>query len=88
MQKGPSKALQEQKLIQNIIDRVTKESTPKQSALPPVQAPESPVKEVKKDKWRSLPVDKQMKIYENTVQPPYTTALRGFREPRVQVYAR
>ncbi|KFA67473.1 hypothetical protein S40285_00138 [Stachybotrys chlorohalonatus IBT 40285] len=79
-QKGPSKAIQEQKLIQSIIDRVTKESTPKQSSIPRTsQPPESPAKDVKKDKWRSLPTEKQMRIYENTVFPPVKHVLDKFR---------
>lgn len=64
--KAPSKAMQEQLMIQNIINKVTKESTPKQS-VPTPKAVQSPVKDTKQEKWRSLPVDKQMKIYENTV---------------------
>ena len=65
-----AKVLQEQQAIQSIIDRVTKEGTgtPKQPAPqtnPPVDAATN--KEPKKDKWKALPVDKQMKIYENTV---------------------
>ncbi|POR32153.1 Histone-lysine N-methyltransferase, H3 lysine-36 specific [Tolypocladium paradoxum] len=78
-QKGPSKAMQEQLAIQSIIDKVTKEGTPKQSAPPPKEAPETPTKESKKDKWRSLPIDKQMKIYENTVFPPVKYVLDKFR---------
>lgn len=82
--KAPSKAMQEQLLIQNIINKVTKESTPKPSAPTP-KAVESPVKDTKQEKWRSLPVDKQMKIYENTVSFPHSysfmtslTDLRSF----------
>lgn len=65
--KAPSKAMQEQLMIQSIIDRVTKESTPKQSASLTPKAAETPVKDSKKEKWRALPIEKQMKIYENTV---------------------
>lgn len=67
--KAPSKAIQEQLAIQSIIDRVTKEGTPKQALSPLTRPPNSETssKESKKDKWRSLPTDKQMKIYENTV---------------------
>lgn len=67
--KAPSKAIQEQLAIQSIIDRVTKEGTPKQvlSQPAPPSNVEIPTRESKKDKWRSLPMDKQMKIYENTV---------------------
>lgn len=64
--KAPSKAIQEQLLIQNIINKVTKEGTPKQSVQTP-KTVESPVKDNKKEKWKSLPIEKQMKIYENTV---------------------
>ena len=67
--KGPSKALQEQALIQSIINKVTKEGTMKTTTPPLVLGEDvkSPVSESRKDKWRSLPLDKQMKIYENTV---------------------
>lgn len=77
-QKQPSKAVQEQLAIQSIIDRVTKEGTPKQS-IPQVIPVETPTKESKKDKWRALPVDKQMKIYENTVFPPVKFVLDKFK---------
>lgn len=65
--KGPSKAAQEQQRLQNIIDSLTKpDNAPRGSAT---QTPQSstPIQEPKKEKWRSLPVEKQMKIYENTV---------------------
>jgi histone-lysine N-methyltransferase SETD2 len=67
-QKAPSKAIQEQLLIQSIIAKVTKEGTPKQPAPQTPQPVESPVKDNKKEKWRSLPIEKQMKLYENTVR--------------------
>lgn len=64
--KVPTKKEQDQKALQDIIDSLTKEPTPRPSAsLTPQQG--TPVQEAKKEKWRSLPVDKQMKIYENTV---------------------
>ena len=70
--KGPSKAIQEQLAIQSIIDRVTKESTPKHNLSQQSQSTtgvtEAPSKESKKEKWKSLPIEKQMKIYENTVR--------------------
>lgn len=66
--KGPSKAQENQKALQDIIDRLTKEPTPKPSASQtPQQQVTTPVQEPKKEKWRSLPIEKQMKIYENTV---------------------
>lgn len=61
LKKGPSKAAQERLAIQSIIDRVTKEGTPK-------QATQATTPDSKQEKWRSLPMDKQMKIYENTVR--------------------
>ncbi|PHH86398.1 hypothetical protein CDD83_10304 [Cordyceps sp. RAO-2017] len=80
IQKGPSKAMQEQLAIQSIIDKVTKEGTPKQPApAQPREVSETPSKESKKDKWRSLPIDKQMRIYENTVFPPVKYVLDKFR---------
>jgi histone-lysine N-methyltransferase SETD2 len=68
--KAPSKAIQEQLAIQSIIDRVTKEGTPKQAPAQPTPSvsSESSSKESRKDKWKALPVEKQMKIYENTVR--------------------
>lgn len=66
--KLPSKAQQEQQMIQNIIARVTKEGTPKSSSQPPSQSQsDTPSQESRSEKWRVLPQDKQMKIYENTV---------------------
>jgi [histone H3]-lysine36 N-trimethyltransferase len=63
-----AKAKQDEQLFQSIIQQISKEHTPKQSAAPTPQHTETPVKEVKRDRWRSLPIDKQMKIYENTVR--------------------
>ncbi|KAG6027253.1 histone methyltransferase set2 [Claviceps citrina] len=77
--KAPLKAIQEQLAIQSIIDRVTKEGTPKQSLSQPAPPSNIPSRESKKDKWRSLPMDKQMKIYENTVFPPVKNVMDKFR---------
>ncbi|KAK1462791.1 SET domain-containing protein, partial [Colletotrichum melonis] len=68
-QKATPKALQEQQLLKNIIDQVTKEQTPRPSASQTPQRAETPVQENKQEKWRSLSIDKQMKIYENTLFP-------------------
>lgn len=78
-QKGPSKAIQEQLAIQSIIDKVTKEGTPKQPASQPKEVSEVHPAESKKGKWRTLPQDKQMKIYENTVSHPLKTFLAPSR---------
>ena len=68
--KGPSKAQENQKALQDIIDSLTKEPTPRPSASQTPQPVSTPTQaqEPKKDKWRSLPIEKQMKIYENTVR--------------------
>ncbi|KAG6005469.1 histone methyltransferase set2 [Claviceps maximensis] len=79
--KAPSKAIQEQLAIQSIIDRVTKEGTPKQTLSQPAPPSnvEIPTREPKKNKWELLPMDKQMKIYENTVFPPVKNVMDKFR---------
>lgn len=66
--KVPSKKEQDQKALQDIIDSLTKEPTPRPSASLTPQRQGTPIQEAKKEKWRSLPLDKQMKIYENTVR--------------------
>ncbi|OTB07202.1 hypothetical protein M426DRAFT_85207 [Hypoxylon sp. CI-4A] len=77
--KGPSKVAQKDKEIQDIIDSVTKvESAPRRSASQTPQT-STPVQEPKKEKWRSLPVDKQMKIYENTLFPHVKYVVDRFR---------
>ncbi|KAK4099045.1 methyltransferase-like protein [Parathielavia hyrcaniae] len=64
--KASSKAQQDQKTLQSIIDSLTKEPTPRHSAGHTPQRSSTPASEPKKEKWRSLPIEKQMKIYENT----------------------
>ncbi|KAI2615470.1 hypothetical protein GGR54DRAFT_290807 [Hypoxylon sp. NC1633] len=77
--KGPSKAAQEQKTLQDIIDSLTKpESVPRGSATQTPQT-STPTQEPKKEKWRSLPIEKQMKIYENTLFPPVKHVVDKFR---------
>lgn len=67
-----NKAAQEQLEIQNIINRVTKEgSTPKPATVRTPQGKEAmSAAELKREKYKSVPVEKQMKIYENTVCNP------------------
>ncbi|CAN8097013.1 unnamed protein product [Discula destructiva] len=76
--KVPTKKEEEKKALQDIIDSLTKDPTPRPSAsLTPQQS--TPVQEAKKEKWRSLPVDKQMKIYENTLFPSVKYVVDKFR---------
>ncbi|TWU72590.1 histone methyltransferase set2 [Metarhizium rileyi] len=79
--KGPSKAIQEQLAIQSIIDRVTKEGTPKQILAQSTSSHvvDASTRQSKGGKWKALPMDKQMKIYENTVFPPVKHMLDKFR---------
>ncbi|KAL1843674.1 hypothetical protein VTJ49DRAFT_374 [Mycothermus thermophilus] len=65
--KAAAKAQQDQKALQSIIDSLTKEPTPRHSAGPTPQRSSTPTTEPKQEKWRSLPIEKQMKIYENTL---------------------
>lgn len=65
--KVPSKQQQDQKAVMDIIENLSKEPTPKPSASLTPQRQSTPVPDAKKEKWRSLPVEKQMRIYENTV---------------------
>jgi [histone H3]-lysine36 N-trimethyltransferase len=66
--KASEKAQKDQKALQDIIDSLTKEQhTPRNSANHTPQPVGSPRPEPKKEKWRSLPIEKQQKIYENTV---------------------
>ena len=75
--KASAKAEQSQKSLQDIIDSLTREPTPKTSANRTPQQSTTPRAEPRKEKWRSLPVDKQMKIYENTVRAMHCGVLRA-----------
>ncbi|KAL7626753.1 histone methyltransferase set2 [Parahypoxylon ruwenzoriense] len=79
-QKVSSKAAQEQKTLQDIIDSLTKpDSVPRRSASQTPQT-STPTQEPKKEKWRSLPIEKQMKIYENTLFPHVKYVVDKFRQ--------
>ncbi|KAK8124836.1 SET domain-containing protein [Apiospora kogelbergensis] len=81
-QQGSFKAIKEQKTLQDIIDSLTKpDSTAalRRSASQTPQHVTTPAQEPKKDKWRSLPMDKQMKIYENTLFPHVKYVMDKFR---------
>lgn len=66
----PPKAVSDQQMLQDLIKNIV--SSKKESAKPasatatPV---ETPKKERKEDKWRSLPEEKQKKMYEGALQP-------------------
>jgi SET domain-containing protein len=65
--KGPSAAVRNQKALQDIIDSITKEPTSSRRSSQTPQ-PEATPKEKKPEKWRSFPIEKQMRLYENTVR--------------------
>ena len=66
----PPKAVSDQQMLQDLIKNIvaTKKEPVKQASATPTPA-ETPKKERKEDKWRSLPEDKQKKMYEATLQP-------------------
>ncbi|KAI0873060.1 hypothetical protein GGS24DRAFT_491002 [Hypoxylon argillaceum] len=77
---GPSKAQQEQKTLQDIIDSLTKPgAVPGRSASQTPQPASTPTQDTKQEKWRSLPIEKQMKIYENTLFPHVKHVMDKFR---------
>ncbi|RYP18374.1 hypothetical protein DL765_003986 [Monosporascus sp. GIB2] len=78
---GPSKAQQEQKQLQDIIDSLTKpDAIPRRSASQTPQQATPPTQEPKREKWRSLPIEKQMKIYENTLFPHVKYVMDKYRD--------
>lgn len=66
----PPKAVSDQQMLQDLIKNIvaTKKDPAKQpsAAATPVEAPK---KERKEEKWRSLPEEKQKKLYESALQP-------------------
>jgi histone-lysine N-methyltransferase SETD2 len=73
--KAPPKSVQTAKALQDIIDSITKPDpkTPLQSTPTGTSTPKDAKKPV--EKWRSLTLEKQMKLYENTVsQTPQSTS--------------
>jgi len=75
--KGPSKAQQDKNAVQEIINSLTRE-TPRPSASHTPQGSSTPAQDPKKEKWRSLPIEKQMKIYENTVCSSFSLSFPFF----------
>jgi [histone H3]-lysine36 N-trimethyltransferase len=78
--KQPTKAERDAQILQSIIDQATRErpkpavpnnaaasSTPSEVATPRA-------KESRRDSWKSLPIEKQMKVYRNTVRPHLLSA--------------
>lgn len=74
--KQPPKSVQTAKALQDIIDSITT-AKPVQTPTQAVPSSESTPKEKKNptEKWRSLPQEKQMKLYENTVNITYLSLI-------------
>lgn len=72
--KAITKQEQDKKTIDDIIKSLDRPPTPKPSASHTPRPTGTPSQEPKKEKWRSLPIDKQMKIYENTVSHHATSS--------------
>ncbi|KAF3002225.1 histone methyltransferase set2 [Neopestalotiopsis sp. 37M] len=74
---APFRAVQEHKTLQDLIDSVSKPESitqiPQEVSTPAQDAA------AKKEKWRSYPVEKQMKIYENTLFPHVKYVMDKFR---------
>ncbi|KAL1894708.1 histone methyltransferase set2 [Sporothrix stenoceras] len=85
--KGPSKAQQDMDAVQEIINRITKEAPARPSVTHTPQAAKTPVQEPKSERWRSLPVEKQQKIYENTLHPHIKSVTDRYRNklPREEI---
>ncbi|KAI1268562.1 hypothetical protein F5Y18DRAFT_234826 [Xylariaceae sp. FL1019] len=82
--RGPSKAQQNMKELQDIIEAASKTggisgSLPGRSASQTPQPTSTPTQETKKDKWRSLTIEKQQKVYENTLFPLVTGVMNKFK---------
>ncbi|KAB8295803.1 hypothetical protein EYC80_008626 [Monilinia laxa] len=76
--KAAPKSVQTQKALQDIIDSITKE--PSATPVLSSNSAEGTPKEKKKpiEKWRSLPLEKQMKLYENTLFPHIKHVMQKF----------
>ncbi|KAI9645961.1 histone methyltransferase set2 [Ciborinia camelliae] len=76
--KAAPKSVQTQKALQDIIDSITKEpsTTPALSSHSAEGTPKERKKPV--EKWRSLPPEKQMKFYENTLFPHINHVMQKF----------
>ncbi|RDL39325.1 Histone-lysine N-methyltransferase [Venustampulla echinocandica] len=78
--KAPPKSVQTQKALQDIIQSIIKSDsnsqTPSQSAATPQSTPKE--KKHPSEKWRSLPQEKQMKLYENTLFPHIKYVMQKF----------
>ncbi|KAK3672872.1 histone methyltransferase set2 [Recurvomyces mirabilis] len=65
----PPKAVSDQQMLQDLIKNIVS-AKPESKVLSVAATPaETPKKERKEDKWKSLPIEKQKKMYEGALQP-------------------
>ncbi|CAK7263417.1 histone methyltransferase set2 [Sporothrix epigloea] len=85
--KAPSKAQQDMDAVQDIINRLTQEVPRTAVSHPALQANKASAGDVKSERWRSLPVEKQHKIYENTLHPHIKSVTDQYRNrlPRDEI---
>ncbi|CAK7199097.1 histone methyltransferase set2 [Sporothrix eucalyptigena] len=84
--KGLTKAQQDMDAVQKIINNLTKD-LPRPSVTHTPQAATTPLQEPKSERWRTLPIEKQQKIYENTLHPHIKSVTDRYRHrlPREEI---
>nr|OQO27937.1 hypothetical protein B0A51_04283 [Rachicladosporium sp. CCFEE 5018] len=76
----PPKAISDQQAIQDLIKNIVGTQTETSKPVPVVAPVETPKKERKEDKWKSLPEEKQKKLYEGTLQPHIMHVVNKFKK--------
>ena len=75
----PPKAVSDQQMLQDLIHSIV---NPAQSTRQPSSTAtpaETPKKERKEEKWRSMPEEKRKKTYENTIQPHIVHVMNKYK---------
>lgn len=65
----PPKALTDQQMLQDLIKNIVAKKEPVKPVSENTTPVDTPKKERKEEKWKSLPEDKQRKLYEGALQP-------------------
>ena len=65
----PPKAVTDQQMLQDLIKNIVSSAPPAKQLSNNATPADTPKKERREDKWRSLPEEKQKKMYESTLQP-------------------
>ncbi|KAJ9622293.1 histone methyltransferase set2 [Taxawa tesnikishii (nom. ined.)] len=76
----PPKAISDQQRLNDLIANiVANKDASKEKASASATPVDTPKKETKEDKWRSLPEEKQKKLYEHTLQPSIMYVMGRFK---------